>query len=111
MLLQPQGEGTWHLATLASCVTELLELEVAGDGEAGHLDLASSPMLTQVSTLWPQFPDVVPSHEHRTKDADTKHGAAINNTTNPATRKMETMFLISIILLAVVWLYLFPPPD
>ena len=99
------------MASLASCVTELLQQEVAGDGEAGHLDLASSPMLTQTLALWPQFPDVVPSHEHRTKDTDTKLGAAINNTTNPETRKMETMFLISIILLAVVWLYLFPPPD
>ena len=73
-------------------------MEVAGDGEAGHLDLASSPMLTQVSTLWPKIPDVVPSHEHRTKDADTKHGAAINNTSNHGTRKRETMFLISNIL-------------
>ena len=81
-----------------------------------HLDLSSCSELSSVSELWPEhallgpFPDVVPRQELQPVCKPLASPGPPPDKYE-SSKKMETMFLLSILLIAIVWLYLFPPPD
>ena len=114
----PHHYYTPDLVWVDITVTSLLEIQPSPTEEQSQpLDLTSQSW-SSISPLWENkdsvllpsvnFPDIVPQQEVLAYRGNINQ--VITNKPDSC-KKMETMFLVSILLLTIFTLYLFPPPD
>lgn len=119
-------DGSLHLPSLATTLTTLLQEEGEEDGlSITSLDLSYCAEISSVSPLWPAgraglVPDVVPRCEARLLEGRMLEEEGVlgeegvqegMEEVEEGRRSMETMVLLTVLMLAVLWLYVFPPPD